>query len=241
MSRQIFIFLVVILWSVLPGSFSVSAQAKCGQTNCTGLCGRFTDQNGDGFCDLGFVTNFKPDTSAKKAIRDTVKKITKNTSKKSDISQVNKISLDASTSSQSQDSSQNIAKTDNTQILQNEKSEKNQNKKTYPYDLVLISCITLGLYCLTFALHKTGKIRKQIHRRIWNSLLLLTFLGSGIIGLLLVIQINYHVWLGIYRDFLYWHVQLGIAMALISILHALWHISYYKKLFSKLPKIDPEC
>lgn len=222
-------------------AFGQNKSFHCGQTNCTGQCGRFTDQNGDGFCDLGFMTNFRADTVAKNDNKDTVKKGTTVHNSHNQVIKTGGIRQNINQSASDTVANNQLAQNDSTKVNKIEVSPQKQNTKNYPYDLILISGLTLGMYFLTYILYKTKTIRKQIHRRIWNSLLLLTFLGSGIIGLLLVIQINYHIWLGIYRDFLYWHVQLGIAMALISILHALWHISYFKKLFNKLPKTDPEC
>lgn len=210
-------------------------QFKCGQTNCTGLCGRFTDQDGDGFCDLGIVSIQKADT-VKKAKIDTVQPIKK---QKSGINKVTSIP-DKPLAETSTDSINHINDND-TLSVSNKTTANTKEQKSYPYDLLLITTITMCLYFLTFGLYKRNIIRRQIHRRIWNSLLLISFLGSGIIGLILVIQINYHIWLGIYRDFLYWHVQLGIAMAIISIFHIFWHLSYFKRLFNKLPKTDSEC
>lgn len=98
-----------------------------------------------------------------------------------------------------------------------------------PYRLILITSLTLGLYILTALLKKFNVLTKAQHRKVWNVLLLVTFLISGILGLVLVVQINYNVLSDWYLPFLALHVEFGIAMALISIIHALWHISYYAK------------
>ncbi len=81
-----------------------------------------------------------------------------------------------------------------------------------PYTLLFITALVFGLYFLTYILSRTKALRKCNHRRIWNILLALTFLGSGVLGIVLVIQLNYYIWMGIYREFLYWHVEFGIAM-----------------------------
>ncbi len=96
-----------------------------------------------------------------------------------------------------------------------------------PYNLILISALTLGFYLVTHLLKRFGVISKTVHRRIWNLVLLLTFLVSGMLGLLLVVQINYEILGGWYRTFLYLHVEFGISMALVAMIHALWHIRYY--------------
>lgn len=96
-----------------------------------------------------------------------------------------------------------------------------------PYNLILISALTLGLYLITHLLKRFELISKTLHRRIWNLVLLITFLVSGVLGLVLVVQINYEVLGGWYLRFLNLHVEFGISMALVSMIHALWHIKYY--------------
>jgi len=86
---------------------------------------------------------------------------------------------------------------------------------------------------LTLFLSQKQIIKKVTHRRIWNVLLLITFLVSCLFGLLLVIQINYNFAMDIFRTILYWHVQFGIAMSFIAIFHFLWHLKYYLNMFKK--------
>lgn len=102
-----------------------------------------------------------------------------------------------------------------------------------PYHFAEILAGTVLLYLLTGLLARAGRIRTATHRKIWNGVLLLTFLGSCLIGLLLTAQINYGFWpraLGILE---FWHVELGIAMAAVALFHAAWHLPYYRKLFRR--------
>ncbi len=101
--------------------------------------------------------------------------------------------------------------------------------KAKPYSLILITAITLGLYLATSLLKRFNVIGKTLHQKIWNVVLLVTFLVSGILGLVLVAQINYNILNSWYSSFLYLHVEFGIAMAIVSIFHALWHVKYYAK------------
>lgn len=100
-----------------------------------------------------------------------------------------------------------------------------------PYRLILVTSITLGLYFLSALLKRFNLLTKGQHRKIWNVLLLITFFISGILGLVLVVQLNYNVLSDWFLPFLTLHVEFGIAMALISIIHAWWHIGYYAKAF----------
>ena len=77
---------------------------------------------------------------------------------------------------------------------------------------------------------RAGRIKRITHRKIWNSILLITFLMSCLLGFLLVIQINYDVLKSLYLLNLKIHVEFGIAMTLVAIIHILWHLTYFKKL-----------
>jgi hypothetical protein len=97
-----------------------------------------------------------------------------------------------------------------------------------------ISPIALGfflIYGISFLLYKTKRMKVATHRKIWNVLLLATFLVTGVFGLLLTIQLDYTLPFRIPIDLLFWHVEAGIAMSLISIFHVAWHFKYYAKLF----------
>lgn len=103
----------------------------------------------------------------------------------------------------------------------------------------LVSPIALGffiIYGITFLLYKTKRMRTATHRKIWNVLLLGTFLTSGLFGLLLAIQLDYPLPFRIPFDLLFWHVEAGIAMTLISLFHLGWHFSYYRNLFRRARK-----
>lgn len=96
------------------------------------------------------------------------------------------------------------------------------------YNFIPVLIILFILYFLTYFLSKIRIIKLITHRKLWNFLLLITFLITGILGLLLVIRINYG-WNIISRfNMKYWHVEAGISMAIISFFHILWHWSYFK-------------
>jgi hypothetical protein len=97
----------------------------------------------------------------------------------------------------------------------------------------LVSPIALGfflIYAVSFILYKTKRIRVATHRKIWNLLLLATFLITGILGLLLTIQLDYTLPFTLPFNMLFWHVEAGIVMTLISLFHMGWHFNYYKNL-----------
>jgi len=100
-----------------------------------------------------------------------------------------------------------------------------------PYSLIPIALIILLLYFFSWGLAKTGEIRIINHRRFWNILLLLTFLVTGGLGILLIIQINYRIEAPWIKKVLKWHVDFGIALVCVALIHLWRHIRYYTDLF----------
>ncbi|MDD4135765.1 MAG: hypothetical protein PHN66_01695 [Candidatus Shapirobacteria bacterium] len=105
------------------------------------------------------------------------------------------------------------------------------------YHFLLILVLVFGFYFFSFYLSKIKKISLITHRRFWNIVLLITFLISGIIGLILALFIDLKLSIYWYRIIIWLHVETGIIMALISICHIFWHLPYFKKLYIK-PKIN---
>jgi hypothetical protein len=99
------------------------------------------------------------------------------------------------------------------------------------YDLVPISVVLIIMYIISHILSKKKIISIMKHRQFWNALLLIAFLISGILGILLVIKINFGLTMSLPFDIVFWHVEMGIGMVVISIFHILWHLSYFKNLF----------
>lgn len=95
------------------------------------------------------------------------------------------------------------------------------------YNSLLISFLVLVIYFSSYSLVKTKKITLINHRKFWNVILLISFLISGIFGLILAIALDNKLDLTWYRDLLWWHVEAGIVMAIISIFHTAWHLNYY--------------
>jgi len=116
---------------------------------------------------------------------------------------------------------------DNSEIKTEEKIEIKK-----PYNFILWFFGPILVYFSTCILQKKNKIKLITHKRIWNILLLVTFLISGISGLILAFGINYGITIP-YLKLIKPHVNLGIAMSIISIIHIFWHLNYYKIIFKK--------
>lgn len=209
--------------------------------NCKGICGKFTDENGDSICDFSPKSQpeeiVKPQLpsskiSVEKSVpkkKNTVEKLTKNTVAPASTDKKQPVQDTVKTTVVSQKDTTLSAITTNT----TEKDQKATSSQEKPYPLLEIILLTLGAYFVTFLLVKLNVIKKITHRKIWNALLLITFLMSGLLGLLLAFQLNYQFWMPHFGTFMWLHVDFGIAMAIISIFHAIWHWTYYKNLFRK--------
>jgi hypothetical protein len=95
------------------------------------------------------------------------------------------------------------------------------------YYLSPVAIVFLLVYGVSFALYRTKRLRVATHRKIWNLLLMATFLLCGILGLVLTWGITRTPRLMLPTWLLVWHVETGIAMCFISVFHIGWHLRYY--------------
>lgn len=110
-------------------------------------------------------------------------------------------------------------------------AKKEKHAPVYP--LVEIGGTTLLLYFVSWLLARLKVMKTATHRKIWNVILLIAFLVSGVLGLMLVVQINYDIWGSWFSTFMWMHVDFGIVMGIVSIFHILWHTKYFGTLVKK--------
>lgn len=98
------------------------------------------------------------------------------------------------------------------------------------YDIFLPSISVIMGYLGTYILYKTSIIKKKIHVNIWHFIIFVAVLISGGAGFLLVLLLDTGIALPINAQFLYWHVELGVTLVIVTIFH--FHI--YKKGFKAM-------
>jgi cation transport ATPase len=230
------IFLITVILSLLVFN-SYAQRVKCprgNMYNCPGLCGLFIDNNGDGYCDCSLITESnnekKSDTSQSKEENTDKTIITEN----ADVQENKTTQKDSSTKEEENNAEKeaindaDISLTSNE--IENQECEDEQKDSDFPkYPLITIALLTLIPYFFTNILVVLGKMKRKIHRKIWNYILLITFTVSGLLGLFLVLQINYGWMMDTYLGNLTLHVKFGISMAILSIIHVVWHWKYYLK------------
>ncbi len=99
-----------------------------------------------------------------------------------------------------------------------------------------ISPIALGLmviYAASFVLYRTKRIKVTTHRKVWNVLLLGSFLVVAGFGLTMAIRREYALLFSVPFNLIFWHVEAGVVMAVVSIFHLSWHLTYYRDLFKR--------
>ncbi|MDD4938067.1 MAG: hypothetical protein PHX34_03585 [Candidatus Shapirobacteria bacterium] len=102
------------------------------------------------------------------------------------------------------------------------------------YNFFLIFFLTFLAYFFSLYLVKTKKINLITHRQFWNIILLISFLFSGVIGLILAFSIDQKLSINWYLPFLWLHVEFGIIMALVSLFHIFYHFSYFLNVFKNI-------
>lgn len=223
---------------------SLVLQAQCpfgGKVNCHGECGRFTDENSDGLCDFGKIEKATPevkkdstktaDTSERTSKAEQSKANPTNSNPKTPAQTIHSIAKEQGLESENEQTEETaLAETETESQTAQDPAPSVRPK---PYRVKAISLICLLAYLLTYLLVRFKKMQKLTHRRIWNSVLLISFLVSCLLGFFLAVQLNYHLAMGVFTDILKLHVEFGLAMTIIGVIHVIWHLKYYLHIFKK--------
>ena len=196
----------------------VFGETNCpkGLTECDSPCGSFIDEDNDGNCD--YIQSHLETKHICKKVESREQQTTSNKQKKNILIQKKKIIKPLIKQ----------AKTLNP-IKTVKPAKKTPLKKTYRLFPIAVSLLLL--YILTIILYKKKIIEPRTHFKFWNFALLLTFLISALLGILLVIMINYGIRLKLPFNIMLWHTEAGIAMFMISLFHIHWHWRYIKNIF----------
>lgn len=104
------------------------------------------------------------------------------------------------------------------------------------YDIFIPSIPVLAGYLITYTLYKGDLIKKSLHISLWNFILGAVFLICGGAGFVLLILLEMKIIMPISSQLLYWHVEFGLTMVLVTIFHfhVYWKSSRY--MFSRIKK-----
>jgi hypothetical protein len=101
------------------------------------------------------------------------------------------------------------------------------------YDILFPSVPVILGYLLTYTLYRSNLIKKSYHVNIWNLIIGFSFLISGLAGFILLILLDVGISLPISAQLLYWHVEFGITVAVVTIFHFHTYWKSSKTMFIK--------
>jgi len=81
------------------------------------------------------------------------------------------------------------------------------------------------LYTISFILYHTGFYSLTLHRKIWNTVLAVTFLYTALAGIFLALQVNFKWNIPLIKPILKWHVETGVCLVLTWFFHFTWHLT----------------
>jgi len=187
-----------------------------------GECKRYIDTDGDGICDLSQPAPEDRDT-ALALNEENIKENTKDDNKYS--KETNEKVTGGFFLAEAASPQKTIS------------NAPSPERKSLPdYNFLEIFFITLLIYFSGKTVTRKLKINICQERKFWNTLLLISFIGSAGTGMILVFIRDFDWFKSINFNFLFWHVEFSIVMALLSVIHTLWHLKYYLSIFSKRNK-----
>lgn len=126
--------------------------------------------------------------------------------------------------------------TTDSEVLNNSNLDNNINNtdishvNNTDYFVIPISLIILTIYIISYVLIKKNIITPKKQKKLWSIFLLMTTLGSGLTGIILIISINFAIYL--YNNIiLFYHVEISIIMVLITLIHIHIHRKPIMKIF----------
>jgi len=256
--KKVFLIALLFIFIAMP-ALAQWNDCPYGEIDCGGLCSQLIDTDNDGICDHSqLAPEDRTDVIAVANTTESVDHdpVTGQELKTKTVRQVADVyEIDAQVFADTLGNFYNVTikPTDNFQLLHdnyglepsvakdialglslgNEQiaSEVQKNDtQGRRYVFFPVAIILIIAYLTTHILSRKKVISVVNHRKFWNILLTITFLGVGLSGIFLILRINLGLNIRWPFNMLYWHVETGLAMTLISIFHILWHLPYYKNI-----------
>lgn len=99
------------------------------------------------------------------------------------------------------------------------------------YYLVPLAITTMIIYLVTYLLYLENQLRKHVFYKIWNYVLIISFLVTGVTGLIMMIIINYGIRSSWNLTIDFWHAEFAIIMATSTLFHFHLYWKQVKKIF----------
>jgi predicted membrane-bound spermidine synthase len=99
------------------------------------------------------------------------------------------------------------------------------------YHVIGTGITAIILYLISYFFYRIEYYSLAFHRKLWNTLLAFSFMLTASAGVFMALQVTYKWDIPFVKSILKWHVEFGIGMAITGILHFIWHLSYFRKIF----------
>jgi hypothetical protein len=184
-----------------------------------GQCSRYIDVDGDGICDFSQAAATTTSTSN-----------TDTTSSGGDSS-----SASSSTGGHDiQNGNSDHSDVNNTTVDPSSGGLDGSNTTDgSDFHIIPVSLLIIGAYLFTHYLFSKGILTPKKHKRVWNLLVMGSYLGTSITGVLLIFMVNLGISLAYRQGLTYWHVELALLMVIGTLIH--FHI--YRKPFNNMFKV----
>ncbi len=119
----------------------------------------------------------------------------------------------------------------NNKVANNSLSEikKDNQIPNENYYLIPLATTTTIIYLITYFLYLEKRLKRSIFYRIWNIVLIMSFLVTGATGLIMVIFINYGIQSSWNLTIDFWHAEFAIIMAFSTFFHFQLYWNQLKK------------
>jgi spermidine synthase len=101
------------------------------------------------------------------------------------------------------------------------------------YHVIGTGLTVILLYIISYIFYRLEFFSYQFHKKLWNAILAVAFLVTAIAGIFTALQITYKWDLPYIKAILKWHVEFGIGMAFTGLIHFIWHLSYFRRIFER--------
>jgi hypothetical protein len=201
----------IIAASTMEGSCAAGCPYGLDFDPYPGQCSRYIDVDGSGSCDLALSAASTTQTST------------------------------GNDNSTSQDTTQNEFEDDDTIDIDDNAVEVTDTgpdgldaAEGSNFHILPITIIIIGSYLFTYYLFKKRILKPKQHKRIWNILVTIGYIGTGLTGVLLTLMIKLGISTVYNPGITYWHAELALLMVLGTFIHFHIYRRPLKKMFKSI-------
>ena len=214
----------LIAASTMSGACGASCPYGLVNDPYPGQCSRFIDLNGDGLCDFSQV-------AATGQVDQTTQTTPNSNTQSTSSTQGDDDEYTIDTGNMDDQGSGNVS-TINDPNSPGFNGDHTALDSTN-YHVLPFSILLLAGYFFTHYLFQRGILKPKQHKKIWNILVTMGYLGTGVTGMLLTLIVNLGIRTAHNQGITFWHAELAILMVVGTLIH----IHIYRKPFKRMFKV----